>query len=180
MGIAGPARGTSLVGEDAATATQTFDAIYRQQRPRLVRTAYLIVRSQHVAEELVHDGFVRLHQNLATVESPGGFLHTAVVHLCLTWLKRRDMEHDRLRHLAGTGSTTVTEDAGSGTDALEDAGDLWDAIGRLDPDRRAVLVLRYYDDLSYEQIADVIGCPVGTVRSRLNRGVADLRKEIER
>ena len=157
-----------MVVDDAAAATQTFDDIYRQQRPRLVRTAYLIVRSQHVAEELVHDGFVRLHQNIDTVESPGGFLHTAVVHLCLTWLKRRDMEHDRLRRVTGPAEADGEPD------------ELWDAIGRLAPDRRVVVVLRYYEDLSYQQIADVIGCPVGTVRSRLNRAVADLREEIER
>jgi RNA polymerase sigma factor (sigma-70 family) len=147
---------------------RTFDEVYRDERPKLVRTAYLIVRSQHVAEELVHDGFVRLHQNFAEVERPGGFLHTAVVHLCLTWLKRRDMEQDRLRRLDEP------------VDAEAEPDELWDAIGRLDPDRRVVVVLRYYQDLSYEQIAEVIGCPIGTVRSRLNRGVADLRREIER
>ena len=155
-------------GRTPHAPARTFDDVYRDERPKLVRTAFLIVRSQHVAEELVHDGFVRLHQNWATVERPGGFLHTAVVHLCLTWLKRRDMEHDRLRRVA--------DPAG----AEQEPDELWDAIGRLDPDRRAVLVLRYYDDLTYEQIAEVIGCPVGTVRSRLNRGIADLRGEIER
>lgn len=164
----GGGRGTTLVVEDTAGLVRTFDDVYREQRPRLVRTAFLIVRSQHVAEELVQDGFVRLHQHFETVESPGGFLHTAVVRLCLTWLKRRDMEHERLQRVA--------EPAGVESEPDE----LWDAIGRLDPDRRAVLVLRYYGDLSYEQIAAAVGCPVGTVRSRLNRGVADLRKEIER
>ena len=179
MGIAGPRRWASLVVDDTEAVAPTFDDVYRRQRPKLVRTAFLIVRSQHVAEELVHDGFVRLHQNFASVESPNGFLHTAVVHLCLTWLKRRSMEHDRIERLGGPGAAGPTGDAGSDPDGLEDADDLWNAIGRLDPDRRAVIVLRYYEDLSYEQIAAVLGCPVGTVRSRLNRGVADLRREIE-
>jgi RNA polymerase sigma-70 factor (ECF subfamily) len=155
------------MGRTPHAPPRTFDDVYRDERRKLVRTAYLMVRSQHVAEELVHDGFVRLHQNFADVERPGGFLHTAVVHLCLTWLKRRDMEQDRLQRLDGP------------VEPEQEPDELWDAIGRLDPDRRAVLVLRYYEDLSYEQIAAVIGCPVGTVRSRLNRGVADLRKEIE-
>jgi RNA polymerase sigma-70 factor (ECF subfamily) len=155
------------MGRTPHAPPRTFDDVYRDERRKLVRTAYLMVRSQHVAEELVHDGFVRLHQNFADVERPGGFLHTAVVHLCLTWLKRRDMEQDRLQRLDDP------------VEPEQEPDELWDAIGRLDPDRRAVLVLRYYEDLSYEQIAAVIGCPVGTVRSRLNRGVADLRKEIE-
>jgi len=168
--------------DHAVGATRTFEQIYRDERPKLVRVAYLIVRSQHVAEELVHDGFLRLHQNLDTVESPGGFLHTAVVRLCLTWLKRRDMERDRLRRLPSDedGSTASGARAGAGADSVEDADELWEALAHLDPDRRAVLVLRFYEDLPYEQIAEIVECPVGTVRSRIHRGLADLRKEIER
>jgi RNA polymerase sigma-70 factor (sigma-E family) len=151
----------------------TFDDVYREQRPKLVRTAYLIVRSQHVAEELVHDGFVRLHQNFADVESPGGFLHTAVVRLCLTWLKRRDMERDRLQQVPGG----ATEPPSVST---EESDELWSALASLDPERRTVLVLRFYEDLTYEQIAEALECPVGTVRSRIHRGLADLRKEVDR
>lgn len=169
----GEREGTRPLVEGTAGATGTFDDIYRAERAKLVRTAYLIVRSQHVAEELVHDGFVRLHQNFDTVESPGAFLHTAVVRLCLTWLKRRDMEGERLRRLPGS---EVDEQAGS----PEDADELWAALANLDPDRRAVLVLRFYEDLPYEEIAEIVECPVGTVRSRIHRGLADLRTEIER
>ena len=168
--------------DDADAATLSFDDIYRLERPKLVRVAYLIVRSQHVAEELVHDGFLRLHQNIDTVDSPGGFLHTAVVRLCLTWLKRRDMERDRLRRLPADeeGSTASGGRGSAGADVVEDADELWAALAGLDPDRRTVLVLRFYEDLPYEQIAEIVECPIGTVRSRLHRGLADLRKELSR
>ena len=159
--------------DDTASVALTFDEVYREQRPKLVRTAYLIVRSQHVAEELVHDGFLRLHQHFDTVEAPGGFLHTAVVRLCLTWLKRRDMEQDRTQRVPAP--SVVNDDGGA-----EDADALWSALADLDPDRRAVLVLRFYEDLPYERIAEILDCPVGTVRSRIHRGLADLRKGIER
>jgi RNA polymerase sigma factor (sigma-70 family) len=169
----GGRRGTKLVVDDTAGLALTFDDVYREQRPRLVRTAYLIVRSQHVAEELVHDGFIKLHQHFDTVEAPGGFLHTTVVRLCVTWLKRRDMEHERLRR------EPAPEVAPTGG-APEDADELWAALARMDPERRAVLVLRFYEDLPYEQIAEIVECPIGTVRSRIHRGLADLRKEVER
>jgi RNA polymerase sigma factor (sigma-70 family) len=159
--------------DDTASVALTFDEVYREQRPKLVRTAYLIVRSQHVAEELVHDGFLRLHQHFDTVEAPGGFLHTTVVRLCLTWLKRRDMEQDRTQRVE---FPSVVRDDG----AVEDADALWSALADLDPDRRAVLVLRFYEDLPYERIAEIVECPVGTVRSRIHRGLADLRQEVER
>lgn len=157
---------------DETGVAPTFDDVYREQRTKLVRTAYLIVRSQHVAEELVHEGFIRLHQNFDTIDSPGGFLHTAVVRLCLTWLKRRDMEHERLQRLPAV-------DAIDGP-APDDGDELWAALAAIEPERRAVLVLRFYEDLSYEQIAATLDCPVGTVRSRIHRGLADLRKEIDR
>jgi len=159
--------------DDTAGSIRTFDDVYRDERAKLVRTAYLIVRSQHVAEELVHEGFIRLHRRFDEVESPGGFLHTAVVRLCLTWLKRRDMESDRLRRLD-------EPDVVDGVGSPEDADELWEALANLDPERRTVLVLRFYEDLPYEQIAEIVECPLGTVRSRIHRGLADLRKEIER
>jgi len=159
--------------DDTAGLAQTFDDVFREHREKLVRTAFLIVRSRHVAEELVHDGFIQLHQNFDHVASPGGFLHTVVVRLCLTWLKRRTMELDRAHRLPS--SSVVAE-----TPAPEDADEVWSALAQVDPDRRAVLVLRFYEDLSYDRIAEILECPVGTVRSRLHRGLADLRKEIER
>ena len=169
----GRRRGTKLLVEDTAGVAATFDDVYREQRQKLVRTAYLIVRSRHVAEELVHDGFIQLHQNLERVETPAAFLHTVVVRLCLTWLKRRTMELDRTQRLAG--SAVVAEGP-----APEDADELWTALAHVAPDRRAVLVLRFYEDLPYDRIAEILECPVGTVRSRIHRGLADLRKGIER
>ena len=168
----GGRRGTKLVVEDTAGLAPTFDDVYREQREKLVRTAYLIVRSRHVAEELVHDGFIQLHQRFEQVESPGGFLHTVVVRLCLTWSRRRVMELDRVTRDPGP---TVTPGP-----APEDADEVWAALARVDPDRRAVLVLRFYEDLPYERIAEILECPVGTVRSRLHRGLADLREEVAR
>jgi RNA polymerase sigma factor (sigma-70 family) len=55
---------------------------------------------------------------------------------------------------------------------------MWDAVERLPPTRRAVVVLRYWADLPHAEIADILGCPVATVRSRLHRALADLRKEV--
>jgi RNA polymerase sigma factor (sigma-70 family) len=57
---------------------------------------------------------------------------------------------------------------------------MWDAIRRLRPERRAVVVLRYWADLPHGEIAEILGCPVSTVRSRLHRALSDLRKETDR
>jgi RNA polymerase sigma factor (sigma-70 family) len=57
---------------------------------------------------------------------------------------------------------------------------MWDAIERLRPDRRTVVVLRYWADLPHAEIAEVLRCPVATVRTRLHRALSDLRTEVPR
>jgi RNA polymerase sigma factor (sigma-70 family) len=151
-----------------ATGRPSFEAVYAEARPSLVRVAYLAIGSHAVAEELVQEAFVRLHVHFDRVDNPGGFLHTTLVRLCLTWQKRRSLEIERLATLPGpepTGEPVV--------DAT------WEALRRIQPERRLVLVLRYYEDLSHKDIARLIGCPVATVRSRVRRGLVDLRKELE-
>jgi RNA polymerase sigma-70 factor (sigma-E family) len=155
-------------------ADPRFDAVYRSERPGLVRLAYLLVRSTAVAEELVHEAFIRLHGHWADVENPPGFLRTATVRLCFTWSSRQRRERDRLELVPPAAPVLGVDDAAA------DADELWEALGRLDADRRATLVLRYYTDLSHAEIAEIMGCAVATVRTRVHRGLADLRKEITR
>ena len=70
----------------------------------------------------------------------------------------------------------VSEPGPTGIDEIDTT---WDALRVLRPERRAVLVLRFYEDLSHATIAELLGCPIATVRSRLHRGLSDLRKELE-
>jgi RNA polymerase sigma factor (sigma-70 family) len=157
----------------ASGAQPVFDAVYRSQREPLVRLAYLVVRSHAVAEELVHDAFMRLHDHFDEVESPPAYLRTVLVRLCISWLRRATTERDRLDRVAAT-----VDVAERPVDAGLDGDGLWAAVGRLRPDRRAALVLRYYADFDYADIAEHIGCPVATARSHVHRGLRDLRKEI--
>ena len=134
----------------------------------MLRVAFLAVGSMAVAEEIVQEAFLRLHHHFDTVENPGGFLRTAVVRLCSTWRTRRDHE---LRLLA-----SVVDPPPLGEPELDTT---WDVLTRLRPERRLVLVLRYYADMSPSEIADALECPSATVRTRLKRGLHDLRKELE-
>jgi RNA polymerase sigma factor (sigma-70 family) len=146
-----------------------FDAVYASERARVVRTAYLIVGSYAIAEELAQEAFVRLHEHFASVVNPGGFLRTAVVRLAISW-RRRDTREQL--HLA-----TVDEPGPTGEIEIDET---WDALDALAPERRAALVLRYYEDLSHEEIAAAMGCRVATARTRVHRALDDLRKELER
>jgi RNA polymerase sigma-70 factor (ECF subfamily) len=152
-----------------AQPATTFDDVYRAEYPTMVRIAYVSVGSRAIAEEIVHDAFVRLHDHLATVDNPGGFVRVAVVRLCATWHKRHRMERDRLALVA---KADRSDDP--------DIDETWDALATLAPERRVVVALRYYEDLSHDEIARLLGVPTATVRTRLWRALRDLRKELER
>lgn len=134
-----------------------------------MRLAALLVRSHAVAEELAQDAFVRLFQHFDEVDNPAGFLRTAVVRLALTW-ERRNRTEDRLIQRFGVGLPTF----------IPELDETWAALGRLCPERRVVLVLRYYEQLSHQEIAEVLGCRPATIRSRARRALQDLRKELSR
>jgi RNA polymerase sigma-70 factor (sigma-E family) len=146
-----------------------FDAIYRASHPPMVRLSWLLVGSRSVAEEVVQDAFLALHQRWPTVDNPGGYLRRAVVNGSLSWRRRQAREQ---RSLARIGEPPPTGDP--------QIDSMWDAIARLRPERRAVVVLRYWADLPHSEIADLLGCPITTVRTRLHRALAELRKEIAR
>ena len=150
-----------------------FEAVYAAERAEVARLAFLLVRSGAVAEELAQEAFLRLYQRFPLVENPPGFLRTVVVRLALSWLRRRTVEQGRLAaaHAAGRA------DAPSGEPELDEA---WDALGRLRPEWRVVLVLRFYEDLSYERIAEMTGASAGAIRGRARRALAELREEMSR
>lgn len=148
---------------------RAFDEVFRESRPHLLRTAYLIVGSHAVAEELVQEAFVRLYRHFDGVDNPGGYARTTLVRLCLQSRNRASMETDRVRASFEPGPTGEPE-----IDAM------WDRLARLRPERRVVLVLRFYDDLMPSEIAAELGWREATVRTRLHRGLGDLRREMER
>jgi len=149
--------------------TGPFDRVYADQHAAIVRLAYLLVRDQPVAEELAQEAFLRLYTGFATVEHPPGFLRTVVVRLAATARTRRDLEQRRLALVPVPGATLP----------VEPDDEVWAAIGRLRPERAAVLVLRFYEDLDHREIGRLVGSSTATVRSRVRRALADLRQELD-
>jgi RNA polymerase sigma-70 factor (sigma-E family) len=153
----------------ASTPEISFDDLYRASYARMVRLAWLLVGSRPAAEDVAHDAFLAVHQRWASVANPGGYLRRTVVNQALRTQRRRAGEQ---RALAGVGEPPPTGDP-----AIDS---MWDAIARLRPDRRTVVVLRYWADLPHAEIAEVLRCPVATVRTRLHRALSDLRTEVSR
>ena len=149
----------------AGAGAEEFTLIYRAGRNRLRRVAYLMTGQGAVAEELVHDAFVRLHQRWAAVDVPAAYLRTTLVHLCLAWRDRTAM-----------GQTREPRSA----DRVEppEIDETWDLLSTLPRNQRVALVLRYYEDLPVVEIARVMGCRPATVRTRIHRALAKLREEM--
>jgi len=139
--------------------------LYREQRDRLRRLAYLMTGEREVAEEIVHDAFVRVHRRWDSIDTPPAYLRKTVVNLCLAWRSRTAMARER---------TLPTDDR---VDPPE-LDETWALLARLSREQRVALVLRYYEDLPDEEIARVMGCRPATVRTRIHRALSSLRKEM--
>lgn len=148
-------------------APDPFAAFYRAQYQPMLRLAYLLTQSQAVAEELVQDSFIRVQPHWATLDQPAAYLRRAVTNACYTYHRRRVREQAALAH-----PEPVATVAGPEHD------EVWDALAKLAPRRRAVLVLRYYLDLSEAEIAETLGCRPGTVKSISHRALVELRRAL--
>ena len=157
---------TTTDPSDGAAWPEGLVALYRERFVALVRVAYLITGRRDVAEELTQDAFVASAAQWAAVEQPAAYLRASVVNRCRSWLRRIEVE-ERHRPLPDAPRDL-------------DADELWDALATLPERRRVAIVLRFYLDLPDDEIADVLGCRPATVRTTVHRGLAQLRKEIER
>lgn len=140
--------------------------LYEKHYDHLVRLAYLISGQASQAEEVVQDAFLRTHQAWAKVRDPLPYLRTTVVNGCRSLGRRQQLERER--------RPRAPEPVGLCAD------ELWDALATLSDRQRAAIVLRFYCDLPDHDIAAVLGCRRATVRTSVHRGLAKLRKEIDR
>lgn len=154
--------------------------LYRAHAPAASRLAYLMTRDAARAEDLVHDAFVKVIGRFGDIRDPdafGAYLKRTVVNLANSWFRRRRLERE---HLEAEGRAMRPDPAGvSERDPVEHE-QLWAALSTLPPRQRAAIVLRFYEDLSEQQTAYVLGVPLGTVKSMVSRGLETLRTKVER
>lgn len=162
----------------AEAEVPTWDEIVERHSARVYRLAYRLTGNAPDAEDLTQETFVRVFRSLHTY-SPGtfeGWLHRITTNLFLDQARRRSkirfdsFPEDGESRLP---STVVAPDAAY-VEKMFDA-DVETALAELPPDFRAAVVLCDVEGLSYEEIADVLGVKMGTVRSRIHRGRAMLR-----
>jgi RNA polymerase sigma-70 factor (sigma-E family) len=153
-----------------------FDRFVAQQVDGLLRTAYLIAWDEREAEDLVQECLFKVARRWPRVRSmdqPGAYARRILVNLAIDGAARRARRRIELRP-----PDRVTEPAGDPLDPLADRTDLLDALAGLPRQQRAVVVLRYFNDLTEVQTAAVLGCSQGTIKSSASRGLARLREAL--
>lgn len=168
-------------GQDAAS-TPTWEQLVAGHSTRVYRHAMRLTGNRVDAEDLTQDVFVRVFRSLQTYEdregaSFEGWLHRVTTNLFLDQVRRRArLRFDPLGEaLDGLGSAPSAHDM-----ALPGAfeADVEQALSGLPPEFRAPVLLADVDGLSYDEVAAVLGLKLGTVRSRIHRGRARLRRAL--
>jgi RNA polymerase sigma factor (sigma-70 family) len=179
-------RGGGVVSVDqpreSAWTPPSWEEIVRAHSARVYRLAYRLTGNPHDAEDLTQEVFVRVFRSLSSY-TPGtfeGWLHRITTNLFLDQARRRQkirfdaLAEDSEQRLPGRAPTPE----GALHDQLFDA-DVERALSALPPDFRAAVVLCDIEGLSYDEIAAILGVKLGTVRSRIHRGRAMLRRALE-
>ncbi|HEY3834229.1 MAG TPA: SigE family RNA polymerase sigma factor [Acidimicrobiia bacterium] len=166
-------------------ARRQFDAFVRDSTSGLVRTAYLLTFDLAEAEDLAQETFTRVAarwDSIRHMEHPRAYARRVLVHLVYDGASRRARwraELSAATHDDARGFEPADRSASAPFARIDDMTVLQRALAALPEVQRAVLVLRYFEDLTEAQIADLLGCSPGTVKKATWRAMARLRDTIE-
>jgi RNA polymerase sigma-70 factor (sigma-E family) len=160
--------------EPGVPTDSEFAEFFHATWPRLYRTAYAVAGDPHAAEDALQTAYAKAFASWRRVrgaDHPEAYVRRVVVNEILGTRRRSWWRREVLApppDAADPGDTTDVE--------VVDRDAMWAAVLALPPRQRAVVVLRYYEDLSEAEIAEVLGCSRGTVKSQASAALANLRR----
>jgi RNA polymerase sigma-70 factor (sigma-E family) len=149
----------------------SFRDFVMARSPALLRTAWLLTGNAHLAEDLLQTALARTWPQWGRLHpdgDPDAYVRRVMVNTSLSWRARRWHGEWATEHLPERAAVDVH-------DRVLDRAQLADVLRAVTPRQRAVLVLRFMEDCSEQQTADLLGCSVGTVKSHTSRALASLR-----
>jgi RNA polymerase sigma-70 factor (sigma-E family) len=157
----------------AGVREEDFSLVFNAHHRQAVRLAYLLVSDPDQAEDVVSEAFAKVYVRWrkGEVRDVGAYLRRAVANEANSRLRRRYLERRVASERSGDDRGVRLVD-----DAAADRDEVWQGIQRLPAKQRAAVVLRYYEDLSEAETAEILGCSVGTVKSNTSRGLARLQE----
>lgn len=156
----------------AGVNKNSFATVFNEHHRRAVRLAYLLTGDVDQAEDIVAEAFVKVYPRWSRgeVRDIGSYLRRAVANETNSTLRRRYLERNVAQRRSGDERGVRTLDEGAA-----DRDQVWQAIQLLPDRQRKAVVLRYYEDLSEAETAEVLGCSIGTVKSQVSRGLSRLQ-----
>jgi RNA polymerase sigma-70 factor (sigma-E family) len=138
--------------------------------PSLYRTAYLLIGEHSEAEDLVQTALAKTYAawgRVRTLEAAPAYSRAVLVNTATSWFRRRSWRNERPTELLPESSYEVDPSQRPSLSAV---------LSQLPPRQRAVVVLRFYNDLSVSETADLLGCAEGTVKSQTSAALTRLRQ----
>ena len=154
----------------------TFDAFVRESSPGLARLAFLLTGDRQLGEDLVQTALSKVlphWSRIAADGDPGPYVRTVMVRTAIGWRRRR--------WNGETPATTLPEPTAASdfSGALDTRERLRAVLSTLPARQRAVIVLRFYEDRTEADVADLLGCSVGTVKSQAAKALTKLRAQLD-
>ncbi|WP_168413037.1 sigma-70 family RNA polymerase sigma factor [Bacillus salacetis] len=154
---------------------KAFQELIEEEKNKLYRMAYLYVKNENDAIDIVHETIYKAYISIKKVKEPDYFstwLSKILINTALDFIKKNKkvIPFEEVERLESSEDLHIAESL-----------DLVDAIDRLEEKYKTVIILRYYKGLQVKEIADMLDCPEGTVKTNLHRAInklrADLREE---
>ena len=168
-----------LVRRSQAGDSHAFDALVTKYRNRLYAMVFQMVRNEQDAWDLTQDGFFKAWKSLDKFRGQSSFytwIYRIVTNVSIDWIRKRQLRpegefDDSVARTDIDPTADVTPKGGVSPERALERHELRDridaAIAKLTPEHRAVILLKEIDGLQYHEIAEVVGCSIGTVMSRL-------------
>ncbi len=181
-----------LILECQRGSKDSFEELVQRYQQRVYALAYRYMGNEDDAYDMSQDAFIKAYRALDKFKgnsSFGTWIYRITTNVCLDELRRRKRRiaplsiDEPLINSSGDEVDKELADPGAGVDILYEQKELGQQIqmhlDRLKPDHRIAIVLRDVMDLSYEEIAEVLNCSLGTVKSRINRARNNLKKMLQ-
>ncbi len=166
----------ALVAAAQQGSAEAFAELFRRHWPRAHRAAWLVVHDAAAAEDVAQEAFLAAIRALHRFDRRRPFapwLHRIVVNRAIDYARMREARREVGAEAAGELAAALGEDV-----AAAPSADVLAALARVDPEQRAVIVLRHLLEFTPGEIATALGLPRGTVNSRLRRGLDGLQDEL--
>ncbi len=160
---------------------EALKTLIARWQPRLGRFAWRLTGEREAARDVVQDAWLAIVRGIRRLDDPARFrawAYRIVSNKCADWIRRRAAQRSATRDMGNAAAPSSMED-GSATESSGEVARLREALKELPDQQRAILSLHYLDGMGIAEIAEVIGVPVGTVKSRLHQARNRLKETLD-